>query len=185
MVTSRPRPSTMIDPPSSTSGASTTPVPKRAAKAAPAASSRSHPSNFSPQALNRKCTPIGPSGPPVTKSGPLSRTHESSRWISMTSTPSPVAARASAASAAVDATTVTGSKAATASATPAYSRLASSRESPHNSRRHGHEMRVRLWGAVSGGIRYPASVGSSRPVGGSGLGHALDGNRGRHRRQAR
>ncbi len=89
----------------------------------------------------------------MTKIGPLSRIHESSSGISMTSTPEPVAFWASAASAGSEATRVTGSNAAMALATAAYSRFASARTGPHSSGRQGQAISVRSCNAVSGGMR--------------------------------
>ncbi len=115
--------------------------------------SRSKGSNFSPQALKPNCTAArAPVASSSVKIGPESRIHESSMPSSTTSTLAASAARASAASAASATTIVTGSKAATALATPAYCTFAAASSVPQSSRRQGQPMSVRSCGAHSGGI---------------------------------
>src|SRR5215469_8696232 len=135
-------------------------MPRWAAIAAGTCASRSYGKKRSPQELNRKCTSASRPCGSRTKIGPLSRIQESSMGTGRISMPPPQWSRASPAWAG-PATMITGSNAAIARATVAYSRLASASSSPHSSALVwvGHSIRHPWWGAHSAGMANPSSRG--------------------------
>src|SRR5918994_4467254 len=122
--------------------------------------SRSYGRYFSPHELNPKWTSAMRPAASRTKIGPLSRIHESSIGSGRISTPSAHRRRTSACCSGSQ-TMTTGSKAAIALATAAYSRSASSNRSPQSSLRVrvGHSIRHASCGSHSAGIERPSSRG--------------------------
>ena len=169
VVTSRPAPSTAIDPPSSTIGTSRTGRPSCAAIAPPTAASASHGDHFSPHALNRKCSAWRNPSSATTTIGPVSRIHESSIGSATTSTPAPqhcagrlgVGGRRDHRDRLVRARSRERSR-----RTPA--RAPARPASPHSPMSAiatvGHAMSVRSWRSVSAGMREPGSGTTRRKL---------------------
>ena len=160
MVTSRPRSSTRIEPPSSTIGASKTTSPYRPARTPPAASSRSQPANFSPQALNRKWTPARRPAIVECEDRPVvAHPRVVDRQLDQVDADRP-AGPGPRRRPPRRAPPLSPAQRRLRRWRPRHSRARAADNSlPQISRRHGHAISVRSCGAVSGGIRNPWSAG--------------------------
>ena len=160
-----PSPSTAIEPPSSTNGASSRSIPRCRRAAPPTAASLSYGANFSPHALKPKCDRRAPASlsSAKTKIGPVSRSHESSIGSSTTST---AAASARARVGRVRAGSrdhrhrlERGDR--VGDRRRIRARAALELDRPTASSRHGQAISVRSCGAHSAGIRRPAALMAS------------------------